>query len=283
MIVDDDDVEGEICLLRHRTANGVSNRPHTIPNRNDDRRKDREILRRRRHRSEYRFEPRSNPFQMRGDNLLHLDLIFTMSRVDIIKKLLTTSPPIDDGSSVERFRQPQNRRVDRELQAQVVESTPLQFQRDGAVAKQRQTNRLHREKEDRSEIESVPQASNLIVDQRMIGNFRPIPLSEIGVEQTSPGLLRHLQVTSQRLPPQLNSSSGKNQQQVIGLNRVEQPPELTRIVYQRLLDAAVGGRLCHQLLLILEILCDDGNSNIFHDGYSRIDISNRNVDGTPGI
>src|SRR6185369_17218882 len=76
----------------------------------------------------------ADPFQMLGCDLLHLDLIVTLPGINVIKLTLAARSAIRRDARVERFRDSQRGRVNRELQSQFVETCPLQSLIDCAVS-----------------------------------------------------------------------------------------------------------------------------------------------------
>src|SRR5262245_36595610 len=222
MVVDDNDVEREVCLLRERAARRVGYCFDAVAHRDDDTGFDREIFARFGRFGEARLQPRADALQMLRGDFLHFYLVVALSRVDVIENLLAARPQIGRDARVERFGNAKDPRLDRKLEPQVVQPAPANVWRDSAVIAQGLHDLFAREQNHRAEIEVVADGAELIIDQRMIRDLDAALLAEIGVDEGRARVARHLNESLRRARAELYTASGQDQQQVIRPPRLDQ-------------------------------------------------------------
>src|SRR5437879_4132396 len=88
MIVNHDHVERERCSLRQGAINRAFDSPPAITNRDDYACSNRKVLLAMRRGSKLGCEIGADPFQMLGCDLLHLNLILPLTRINVIKLTL---------------------------------------------------------------------------------------------------------------------------------------------------------------------------------------------------
>src|SRR5713101_9042193 len=104
MIVNDDDVELERYSLRQRAINRVFDSPLAVTNRDHYACSNWKVLLATRRGPKLGREIGANPFQMLGCDLLHLDLILTLTGINVIKLPLAARSALRRDARVKGFR-----------------------------------------------------------------------------------------------------------------------------------------------------------------------------------
>ena len=163
MVIDDDNVQMEIRPLAERALDGIADRSFTIPDGYDDAGLNRKFFISSRNLLEARFEPCADTFEMRSGNLLHLDLVITITGIDILKLLLFNRTRFGIPRVVQRLGNSDDGMLLRNPQAQIIQAAPPPI-----VGNSYFPRCSKGDSHDWSKIESVANTAPLIIDSRTI-------------------------------------------------------------------------------------------------------------------
>ena len=222
VIVDDDDVEWKIGLLRQRASDRIADRPHAIAHRNDDAAFDGKVgvvVNRARGR---RRKPGADSLEVGRRDSFHLDLVIAVPRIDVAKMgfaggyALTAA---ERRTSARRGARP-GRARSRAGGGRTSHRSPRRL-RSVSIASAKPLNGGATEQHELAEVEIVADAARLVVDERMQRDRAVGLLVEIvGVQNRGLSVGGHLGEASQAGCRQLNSRR-QHPQQVRGVRRLE--------------------------------------------------------------
>jgi hypothetical protein len=109
VVVDDDNVEWKVGLLRQRAGDGVADRANAIADWNDDATFDGKLCVAVVNRRFLRRQPGADPFQVRRGDSLHLDLIVAIAWIDVAEMLLFVACCLLSANHVRRLGQADDR------------------------------------------------------------------------------------------------------------------------------------------------------------------------------
>src|SRR5262249_15917014 len=100
---------------------------------------------------------------------------------------------------IQRFRNAHDWCTARQLQAQIVQAAPAPCRENGPMIAYGTLYSVPDDEDDRAEIEGVPDAPCLVIDERVPNGFSRTPLAEVTVEQPRTGILCQVHEAIERL------------------------------------------------------------------------------------